>query len=254
MSHSLELQSLLATVPETHPVRTEDLSYEVDGQSYAAFVARPDDDQTHPAVLIFSDWGGLGPHAKVRAEMLARLGYIAYAGDIYGDGKAPEDAQAEAMKFYGDTALFRARGAANLDRVKTDPTVDPTRVAVIGYCFGGSASLELARSGADVAGVVSFHGGLQTGEKAAPGAVTARVLVLTGAADPVVPDDAVVAFENEMRDAGTDDWQLHSYSGAMHAFTIPGTDMPQYGAQFNAGANARSWVAMKNFFDEIFAA
>lgn len=253
MAYSLELQVLLSSVPETHVVRTEDIAFEVDGQGYKGFVARPDDDQRHPGVLIFSDWGGLGPHAKVRAEMLARLGYVAYAGDIYGDGLAPENPGEVAGKFYGDIPLFRERAAANLAQLTADDSVDDARVAVMGYCFGGSGALELARSGADVAGVVSFHGNLRTSAPAEKGAVSARVLVLSGAADPVVPDDAVTTFEDEMRQADAADWQLVLYSGAMHAFTIPGTDAPAYGAQFNALANARSWVALRNFLDEIFA-
>jgi dienelactone hydrolase len=254
MALTPELQDLLDTVLETGAVRTETVSFDVDGQAYETFVARPDDEGVHPAVLIFSDWTGLNDHARVRAQMLARLGYVAYAGDIYGEGKQPEDPGAEAGRFYGDPNLFRASAAANLSRVKSDLTVDPERVAVMGYCFGGSASLELARSGADVAGIVSFHGNLRTSIPARAGDVKGKVLVLTGAADPVVPDASVVEFEDELRNAGVADWQVHSYSGAMHAFTIPGVDAPDHGAQFNAVANARSWVALVNFLDEALGA
>lgn len=253
MTPSAELQDLLATVPETTPITTETTTYEVDGQSYEAFTARPRGDGPFPAVLIFSDWNGIGDHGRVRAQMMARLGYIAMAGDIFGDGLQPENPSAEAGKYYGDTALFRERVTANLGRLRSDPSVDRSRIAAMGYCFGGSGALELARSGADIAAVVSFHGGLQTNLPAHPGAVTARVLVLTGTADPVVPDEAIVAFENEMREAGTADWQIHLYSGAMHAFTIPGTNAPDYGAQYDARANARSWVAMRAFLEEAFA-
>jgi len=254
MAISSGLQELLDTVPETHPIRTEDLTFETDGQGYAVFVARPDDDEVRPAVLIFSDWSGLGDHAKTRAQMLARLGFVAYAGDIYGDGKRPDDPGAEAGRYYGDPDLFRARGAANLAQVSADPGVDSERIVVTGYCFGGTAAIELARSGADSAGVVSFHGGLSTAKPAEAGAIKGKVLILTGAADPVVPDDAVDAFENEMRAADVADWQLHTYSGAMHAFTMPDADSPDHGAQFNPIANARSWVALLNFLEETVAA
>ncbi len=247
------LDTLLERIPETHPIATEDVSFEIDGQTYVGFVARPDDGGVHPGVVIFSDWTGLGDYAKVRAQMLARLGYVALAGDIYGDGKNPEDPAAEAGRFYGDVPLLRSRAALNLKYLTDNTKVDPARLAVMGYCFGGSAALELARAGAEVAGIVAFHAGLETGAPAQRDAITAKLLVLTGASDPVVPDEIVLAFENELRDAGTTDWQLHTYSGAMHAFTIPGVDAPEEGAQFNALAEARSWAAMRNFLEEIFS-
>ncbi len=245
------LEMLLERVPATHPITTADVSFDIDGQNYIGFVARPDDDEIRPGVLIFSDWTGIGEYAKVRAQMLARLGYVAVAGDIYGDGKNPEDPAAEAGRFYGDVELFRSRAAANLTFLTENPGVDPARLAVMGYCFGGSAALELARAGAAIAGVVAFHAGLDTAAPAQRDAITAKVLVLTGASDPVVPDESVVRFENELRDAAAPDWQLHSYSGAMHAFTIPGVDAPSFGAQFNALAESRSWVAMRSFLEEI---
>ena len=248
------LEDLLARVPESHPITTEDVSFEIDGQHFLGFIARPDDDSIRPGVLVFSDWTGLGDYAKVRARMLARLGYVAFAGDIYGDGKNPDDPAAEAGKFYGDVALFRSRALANLRFLNEIATVDRSRCAVMGYCFGGSAALELARAGADIAGVVAFHAGLATGAPAERDAITAKLLVLTGASDPIVPDEAVVAFENELRDADAKDWQLHTYSEAMHAFTMPGVDAPELGAQFNALAEARSWASMRSFLEEIFAA
>jgi dienelactone hydrolase len=249
------LQDLLDSVPETHAVETSETRYELHGVEYAAFRAAPMvGEGPRPAILVISDWSGLGDHARVRAQMLARLGYIGIAGDVYSGGAHLSDdkASAEAGKFYGDPALFRERMAANLEHVRSEPGVDPDRIAVMGYCFGGSATIELVRSGAEIAGAVSFHGGLKTAAPAEPGAIRTPLLVLTGSADPVVPDEDVLAFENELRNAGATDWQLHTYSGALHAFTMPDANSPEYGAQFDATANARSWVAMQSFFDEIF--
>jgi dienelactone hydrolase len=252
---SAGLQTLLDSVPETHAIATSETKYELGGVEYGAFRAAPEvGEGPRPGILIISDWSGLGDHARVRAQLLARLGYVGIAGDVYGGGEnfGPDKAGEQAMRFYGDTALFRERMQANLEHIRNEPGVDPDRIAVMGYCFGGSASIELARSGAEVAGAISFHGGLQTGAPAEPGAIKSPLLVLTGTDDPVVPDEAVQAFVTEMRDAGASDWQVHHYSGAMHAFTMPDADSPEYGAQFNARANARSWAAMLLFFDEIF--
>jgi dienelactone hydrolase len=253
---SAGLTDLLNSVAETEPIETTESRYQASGVELGAFRAAPVDSRVpRPGVLIISDWSGLGDHARVRAQLLAREGYVAIAGDVYGGGVhlGPDQAGAEAGKYYGDPELFRSRMNANLDHLREDPAVDSGRIAVMGYCFGGSASLELARSGAEVAGVVSFHGALRTAAPATVGAIRAPLLVLTGAADPVVPDEQVAAFEEELRTAGAPDWQLNSYSGAMHAFTMPDADSPEHGAAFNPRANARSWVAMHAFFDEIFA-
>lgn len=250
------LSDLLASVPEA-PVTSETVRFSSDGTELEGYLARPSgDDSPRPAVLVLHDWFGMTDHVRVRAEMLARLGYVALAGDIYGVDSQPKDggeAGSLAGKFYGDVDLFRARALANLEKLRADPSVDSSRIAVMGYCFGGSGALEVARAGADVAGVVSFHGNLRTGAPAEPGSVTAPVLVLTGADDPVVPPESVVAFEDELRAAGADDWQIVSYSGALHAFAVPGTNMPEHGAAFQETANRRSWAAMNDFFGEVLA-
>ncbi|MCU1477904.1 MAG: hypothetical protein JWQ64_2597 [Subtercola sp.] len=254
---SAGLETLLTSQPEQQAVRTEAIEYSSGGVDFGGFVARPesDDDVLLPAVLIISDWSGLNDHARVRATMLARLGYIALAGDVYGGGAqlSHDEAGPAAGKFYGDPQLFRERLLANLEQLRSVPGVDADRIAVMGYCFGGSASLELVRTGVQLAGAVSFHGRLGSGIRATEGDVRTPLLVLTGASDPVVPDEAVVDFENELREAGAPDWQVVSYSGAMHAFTMPDANAPERGSQFNARANERSWVAMKAFFAEIFA-
>ena len=209
-----------------------------------------------PAVLIIHDWLGVSEYQKSRAEQLAALGYIALAADIYGKGVRPANAQeasAAAGRFYADRQLYRARARAGLDFLMGRPEADPSRVAVIGYCFGGAGALELARSGAPLKGVVTFHGSLTTPTPADAKNIKAKILVLHGADDPYVKQEDVKAFMDEMRNAGVD-WQLVQYSGAVHSFTDKraGNDNSK-GAAYNEAADRRSWRAMRDFFDEVFA-
>ena len=178
---------------------------------------------------------------------------MALAADVYGAGVRPSPAEAArtAGSFYGDKALFRRRVAGAFDRLLAEDRVDATRTAAIGYCFGGAGVLELARTGADVSAVVSFHGALHAGPVGEAEAIQAKVLIQHGAIAPIVPDDAVVALEDEFRAVPSLDWQLTAYSGAMHAFAVPDANSPEHGAQFNAVAERRSWQAMKDFFAEV---
>jgi dienelactone hydrolase len=207
-----------------------------------------------PGVLVVHDWMGVGPYVRMRAEQLAALGYVAFAADIYGKGVRPangKEAAGLAGKFKADRPLLRARAAAALAELRRQPNVLTTRVAAIGYCFGGTAALELARSGADLTGVVTFHGGLDSPTPADARSIKAKVLVLHGADDPFVPPAQVQAFEDEMRGGGVD-WQLVIYSGAVHAFTQAGAGNDNSkGAAYNATADRRSWEAMKTFFAEV---
>ncbi len=208
-----------------------------------------------PAVLIFHQWKGLSDYEKKRAEMLAKMGYNVFAADIYGKGVRPQTTQAagaQAGKYKNDRPLLRARARAALDVLAAHELTDPKRIAGIGYCFGGMAVLELARSGADIAGVVSFHGALSNPTPADARDIKAKVLALHGADDPAVPAAEVAAFEQEMRQGGVD-WQLIKYGGAVHAFTDwnAGNDNSK-GAAYNEQADRRSWEAMKQFFAEIF--
>ncbi|GLY31952.1 dienelactone hydrolase family protein [Kineosporia sp. NBRC 101731] len=203
-----------------------------------------------PAVVVVHDWTGLREYPKARAHMLARLGYFVFCADIYGQGRrfeAVEDCQTEAGKYYGDLPLLRARVGAAYDRVVLDERSDNARIAVIGYCFGGSAALEFARAGAPVAATVSFHGGLVVHEPADVDKITGPLLVLTGGSDPVVPDETLVAFENELRTRDDLDWTVTTYAGAPHAFTLPGT--PPY----RELADRRSWRAMLDLFSETLS-
>jgi len=201
-----------------------------------------------PGILLVHDWDGIDDYERLRAEMVAELGYVTLAADVYGKGVRPADTQqaaAESAKFKNDPQLFRARLAAGLDALRRHPRVDPGRLGAIGYCFGGTGVLELARAGADVRGVVSFHGSLATTAPAAPGAVKAAVLVLHGGADPVVPPDEVSSFVREMLDAGAN-FSIVSYPGAVHGFTRFGS------RSYHQKADRASWEAMKRFFSDLF--
>ena len=208
-----------------------------------------------PAILIVHQWTGVSDYEKMRARLLAELGFNVFALDIYGKDvrpPAPQASAAESGKYKADRDLFRQRLQAGLEVLLEHELTDADRVAAIGYCFGGTGVLELARSGADIAGVVSFHGGLDTPTPEDAARITASVLVLHGADDPYVPADEVQAFEEEMRAAGVD-WQLVSYGNAVHSFTQPmAGDDPSAGAAYEARADRRSWQAMRIFFAEIF--
>ncbi|MDB6018696.1 MAG: Dienelactone hydrolase [Pedosphaera sp.] len=208
-----------------------------------------------PAVLIIHQWKGLTDYEKKRAEMLAKLDYNVFALDIYGKGVRPQDAKEageQAGIYKSNRQLLRQRANAGLAVLTAHKLTDPKRVAAIGYCFGGLGVIELARSGADVSGVVSFHGALDSPKPEDGKNIKCRVLALHGADDPHVPAKDVAAFEDEMRQAKVD-WQLVKYGGAVHAFTdwTAGTDNSK-GAAYNEKADKRSWAAMQQFFAEIF--
>ena len=237
---------------------TQTVTYTDAGTTLKGFLAY-NDKQTgkRPGILVMPEAFGLGKNAKARAQRLAdELGYVALGGDPFGDGREFTDLQ-EAIKVAGalmaDPAKFRARARAGIDKLASLPQVDSSRLAAIGYCMGGTFALELARDGAPLRGVVSFHGGLQTQRPAAPGQIKAKVLVCHGSDDPMIQTPQVNAFVDEMTKAQAD-WQLISYGNTVHSFTNPdadGTMMP--GIKFNAQSDARSWLAMKNFFEEVFA-
>ena len=209
-----------------------------------------------PGVLVMPEAFGLGSHAMGRAERLAGLGYVALGGDPYGNGVEAKDIN-EAMQYAGalreNPAKFRARARAALDKLASLPEVDASRLAAIGYCQGGTFSLELARDGAPLRGIVSFHGGLETQQPAQPGAVKAKVLVCTGADDPFVPVAQVNALQAEMTAAGAD-WEVMTFGGTKHSFTNPDADAAGIdGLAYNKQADDRSWAAMVAFFEEIFS-
>jgi dienelactone hydrolase len=208
-----------------------------------------------PGVLIIHQWMGLTDYEKKRAGMLAKMGYNVFAADIYGKDVRPTDtksAGAQAGKYKADRDLLRRRANAGLAVLRQSELTDPQHIAAIGYCFGGTAVIELARSGADIAGVVSFHGGLDSPKPGDGRNIRCKVLALQGADDPFVSAKDIAAFEDEMRQAHVD-WQLVRYGGAVHSFTQwnAGSDNSK-GAAYNEKADKRSWEAMKAFFAEIF--
>jgi len=197
---------------------------------------------------------GVTDYEKKRAEMLAKLGYVAFCADIYGKGVRPSTvpaAAAESTKYKTDRMLMRARVNAGLEAFKKQELVEPNRIAAIGYCFGGTSVIELARSGAELAGVVSFHGGLDSPKPEAGKKIKCKVLALHGADDPFVPANDLKAFEDEMKGAGVD-WQLVQYGGAVHSFTDWKADGSMPGAKFDERADRRSWVDLQQFLAELF--
>jgi dienelactone hydrolase len=250
------LSLLIAAAQASAEIKRETVEYRL-GDTVLQGAVVYDDAQTgrRPGVLVVHQWKGLGDYEMKRAEMLARLGYVAFCADIYGKGIRPgnpQDAAALSGKYKADRKLLRDRVNAALEQLRQHSLVDRSKLAAIGYCFGGTTVLELARSGADVRGVVSFHGALNTPSPNDARNIKAAVLALHGADDPFVPPAEVEAFEKEMREAGVD-WQLHSYGGAVHSFTDwgAGNDNSK-GSAYNKKADERSWESMKSFFAELF--
>ncbi len=232
------------------------LNYADGTTKLAGYVARPAALKGKaPGVVVIHQWMGLTDHERKVSDDLAKLGYVALAADIYGEGVHPKDT-AEAGKlagsFKGDRALYRRRIAAAIETLKAQKGVDGSRLAVIGFCFGGTGALEAARAGLPVKGVVSFHGGLDVPAGFIPGPISAKVLVAHGADDPWVSAKDVAAFQDEMRQAKAD-YVFVAYAGAVHAFTQKeaGNDNAK-GAAYNEAAHRRSWQHMKDFFREIF--
>jgi len=234
---------------------TQHLDYSDGDTALEAYVAYKETQTQKPLVLVGHDWSGRRELACEAAERVASMGYIGFALDMYGKGVFGSDGDIELNSslmdpFATDRALLRQRIRAALVAGRNIPQVDATKVAAIGYCFGGMCVLELARSGADVLGVVSIHGIFAPGDVANE-EIKAKVLCLHGHDDPMVPPEQVLAFETEMNEAGVD-WQLHAYGQTMHAFTNPGANNPDFGAVYNEVAEKRTYQSLENFLNEIF--
>lgn len=234
-------------------MKTEILAYGDGETEHEAHVAWDDaSGEPRAAVLICHAFSGLSDFERAQAHRLAELGYVAIALDNYGKGvrgTTREESKALMRPFMNDRGLLRRRLLAGYEAACAHPLVDSSRVGATGYCFGGLCSLDLARSGAALRGVVSFHGLLLPSELPA-NEILAKVLVLHGHDDPMVPPEQVLAFEEEMKAAGVD-WQVHVYGGTMHAFTNPAADDAFFGTVYQPAADRRSWAAMRQFFEEV---
>jgi dienelactone hydrolase len=211
--------------------------------------------ERRPAVLVSHAWSGRDEFAANKAIKLAELGYVGFALDMYGKGvlgTTPEESMALMQPFMGNRALLQQRITAALRAVKLLPWVDDSKIAAIGFCFGGLCVLDLARTGVDIKGVVSFHGLLHIPENTPVHPIKAKVLALHGYDDPLATQNQVIDFQEEMNELDAD-WQLHSYGHTLHAFTNPMANNPDDGKLYDAVADRRSWLAMQNFFTEIFA-
>ena len=247
---------LLSQSPGNADVKTRELEYRQGETVLQGFIAWDDAARgKRPGVLVVHEWWGHNEHARNQARRLAEAGYVGLALDMFGKGKVathPQDAQAFVNEVTKDPAVLAARFNAALEQLKRDPHVDTTRIAAIGYCFGGAVVLDMARAGAPLGAVVTFHGALATKTPAQSGKVKARGLVLTGGADPFVPPEQVEAFKREMQAAGGR-FEVISYPGAKHGFTNP--DAAKYGMPqlaYDADVDRQSWTAMLKLFKEVF--
>lgn len=249
---ALTLAMLAVATGATAAIQTKEIEYRHGETTLQGYLAWDDAARgARPGVLVVHEWWGHNDHARRQAERLAKAGYVGFALDMFGKGKVtthPADAQGFVQETLAQAGVAEARFAAALEQLKSQVTVDRERVAAIGYCFGGGVVLEMARSGADLDAVASFHGSIGTRTPAQKGKVKAQVLVMTGAADPFVPEEQVMAFEKEMKDAAVRH-QVIRYPGAKHGFTNP--DAGTYGMEqlrYDADADAKSWDAMLKFF------
>jgi len=237
-------------------VQTRVVEYKQGDTTLQGFMAWDDAAKgRRPGVLVVHEWWGHNDHARNSATRLAQAGYVGFALDLFGKGKVtthPKDAEAFVAEATRDPAVLVARYNAALEQLKRDPHVDPEKIAAIGYCFGGGVVLKMARAGADLDAVVSIHGVLATKSPAEKGRVKARVLVLTGADDPMVPNEQVEAFKSEMTAAGAK-FEVISYPHAKHGFTNPNADKAGMdGLAYNEEADKKSWAAVLDLFQQVF--
>ncbi len=250
---------LLAPMAARAELKTETITYRIGDKEFTGYLAYDDAIAgKRPAVIVVHEVWGQTDYIRKRAEMLAGLGYTGFALDMYGGGQVADHPDT-AMAFRKAMMSEMSEAVKRFDAAKAvllqQPTVDPEKIAAIGYCMGGSVVLHMARHGSDLDGVVSYHGGLTTQTPAQPGKVKAKVLVFTGEADPMVPADQVQAFVGEMQAAGVD-YTLVGFPGAKHAFTNPeATDMGQrfnMPIAYDKAADEESWAQTKLFFEQIF--
>lgn len=261
MKHPTLIAVMIAMLctPAMAAVQTKQVDYRAGDTVMKGYIAYDDAlEGRRPGILVVHEWWGHNAYARKRADMLAELGYTALAVDMYGDGKTarhPDDAGKFSGELRQNMPLAAARFTAAMELLQQEPSVDPQKIAAIGYCFGGGVVLEMARAGVDLDGVVSFHGSLAPAVPAKSGTVKAKILVLNGADDPFVSAGEIDAFKKEMDSAGVD-YTFINYPGAVHSFTNPDADV--FGREFNLPlaynqeADKKSWQAMRNFLMDIF--
>jgi dienelactone hydrolase len=235
-------------------IQSKTIAYQHDGKEYRGYLAWDDaNQQRRPGVLVVHEWWGLNDYARDRARQLAEMGYVAFAADMYGEGKTvdhPQEAGQMAAQVRANVADWRARAAKGLSVLQSQSTCDPERIAVIGYCFGGSTALQLAYSGADLDAVVTFHAALPTPTPADAQQIKARLLINHGADDPFIPAAAIDSFRTVLDEAKAP-YEFVSYEGARHSFTVRSADaVGNEGMKYHEAADKQSWEKMQQLFAE----
>ncbi|MGF1546781.1 MAG: dienelactone hydrolase family protein [Thiotrichales bacterium] len=253
---ALVLSGAMVAIQAQAAVKSEKIEYRDGDAQLTGYLYYDDAVQgARPGVMVVHEWWGLNDYVRKRAEMLAELGYVAFAADMYGAGKATEhadEAKGWMQQITANQAQWQARAMSGLAQLKKSPLVDPGKTAAIGYCFGGATVMQMAYAGADLKGVASFHGSLPPATDEQGKHIKSRIFIAHGAADSFVPAERVQQFQAALEKAGAD-WQFVSYGGAKHGFTNPGADkMGMDALKYDASADQRSWAQMQLFLKEIF--
>ena len=233
-------------------MKTEKITYQSGDNSFEGFLAQPEGD-SNPCVLIAHTWAGRDAFVEEKAKLLTELGYAAFAIDMYGDGKTGKSNEENAgmmQPLLDDREELARRALASLDAVSKIDSIDASKIVIMGYCFGGLVAMDLARTGADIKGAVSFHGFL-AGPENSTNEIKAKLLALHGDSDPMVGQDQIESFRQEMTSKKVD-WQLHVFGGAMHSFTNPEANDPDFGAVYSKNADERSWKIFTDLLKELF--
>ena len=233
-------------------MKTEKITYQSGNNSFEGFLAQPEGD-SNPCVLIAHTWAGRDAFVEEKAKLLTELGYAAFAIDMYGDGKigtSNEENAGMMQPLLDDRDELAKRVLASLDAVSKIDSIDASKIVIMGYCFGGLVAMDLARTGADIKGAVSFHGFL-AGPENSTNEIKAKLLALHGDSDPMVGQDQIESFRQEMTSKKVD-WQLHVFGGAMHSFTNPEANDPDFGAVYSKNADERSWKIFTDLLKELF--
>ena len=233
-------------------MKTEKITYQSGDNSFEGFLAQPEGD-SNPCVLIAHTWAGRDAFVEEKAKLLTELGYAAFAIDMYGDGKigtSNEENAGMMQPLLDDREELARRALASLDAVSKIDSIDASKIVIMGYCFGGLVAMDLARTGADIKGAVSFHGFL-AGPENSTNEIKAKLLALHGDSDPMVGQDQIESFRQEMTSKKVD-WQLHVFGGAMHSFTNPEANDPDFGAVYSKNADKRSWKIFTDLLKELF--